>query len=376
MNIKTTLMSSVAAAALFAVAAPAHAGTVANGNDTSSVTLSGHFNYAVMYMDDGEAASTTIVNNNNSTTRGRIVVKGKLNEAVSVGAVSEWAMGSSSSNQVSPSTSTTQGTPVGTGAFFTERHTYVKFDHKQFGSVRLGQTSEATDGNGEKNMTGATDVVYGGNTVVGNAIALRRNNGATAPTTVTVGDLIRHGGEGTRSDVVRYDTPSFGGFGIATSYQADGSADVSGSFSGKFGGFAVGASYGYASLSGSSTTDENTHGGSIAVGHDSGLNFRASMGQVEFKAASRDEAENWSVGGGYKAKLIGTGSTNFAIDYSEFENVSANDDKLTLLSIGVVQNTDAGVNFYLGYQLFQAEQASNVDYEDASTIMAGTKVVF
>ncbi len=380
MNIKTTLKSSVAAAALFAVAAPAHAGTVSNGNDTASVTLSGHFNYGVLYMDDGEQSAVTIAGNNNSRTRGRIVVKGKLNEAVSVGAVSEWGMQSNSSSSVSPSDPSAAGTnpTVGTDNQFDQRHTYIKFDHKQFGSVRLGQTSQATDGITENNMTGATDIVYGGNTVVGNAIHLRRSTAASSaqPSTRTVGSFMNSAGEGGRVDTIRYDTPSFGGFGIATSYQSNGSADVAARFSGKFGGFALDAGYGYTNTSGASTTIENSHGGSIAVGHDSGLNLRVSGGQSEFKATTRDEAQTWSVGGGYNAKLISTGTTHFAVDYTVNENATANDDELTIFSIGVEQDTDAGVKFYLGYQLFQAEQAANVDYDDASTVMAGTKVFF
>ncbi len=379
MNIKTTLKSSVAAAALFAVVAPAQAGTVSNGNDTASVTLSGHFNYGVLWMSDGEASRTTIAGNNNSRTRGRIVVKGKLNEAVSVGAVSEWGMQSNSSSSVSPANSTNTGNPtVGTDNQFDQRHTYIKFDHKQFGSVRLGQTSQATDGITENNMTGATDIVYGGNTVVGNGIHLRRSTAASSaqPSATTVGSFINSAGEGGRVDTIRYDTPSFGGFGIATSYQGNGSADVAATFSGKFGGFAVDAGYGYQALSGASTTFENAHGGSIAVGHDSGFNIRVSGGQQEFKAVNRDEATTWSVGGGYKAKLISAGTTNFAVDYTVNEHANANDDELTLFSIGVEQETDAGVKFYLGYQLFQAERANNVDFDDASTVMAGTKVFF
>jgi len=375
-NIKTTLMSSVAAAALLAVAAPAHAGSVSNGNDTASVTLSGHFNQALLWMDDGEASALAVAGNSNSASRGRIVVKGKLNEAVSVGAVSEWGMSTSNSSTVSPSSSTTQGVTDGTDSNFSVRHRYVKFDHKRLGSVRLGHTSNATDGIIEQNMTGAADVVYGGNTVVGNAIALRRDNGATAPSTVTVGDLNAGAGEGSRQDTVRYDTPTFGGFAAKASYNGDGSSSAAGTFSGKFGGFAVGAGIGYSALAGSSTTLDNEIGGSIAVGHDSGLNIRAQYGEIENKAVARDDTTTWSVGGGYNAKLISAGTTHFAIDYTVNENATANDDELKLFSIGVVQDTDAGVKFYLGYQLFQAEQANSVDYEDASTIMAGTKVVF
>ncbi len=378
MNIKTTLKSSVAAAALFAVVAPAQAGSVSNGNDTASVTLSGHFNKTLMWMDSGDASRLTIAGNHNSETRARIVVKGKLNEAVSVGAVSEYAMETNRTSSVSPANTAGTGNPeVGSDGYFTKRHTYVKFDHKQFGSVRLGSTSEANDSITEMNMTGATDVVYGGNILVGGAINLQRTNAAPGVfTTTTVGSLFENAGEGGRTDTVRYDTPNVAGFTAAVSYQADQSSSAAIRWGGKFGGFNVAAGYGGTNEAAASTTQELTHGGSVAVGHDSGFNVRAKYGQTEFKGATRDESELWSFGAGYKAKLISAGNTNFAFDYILSENASANGDEMVMYNIGVEQETDAGVKFYLGYQLFQGEQAGGVDYEDASTILAGTKVFF
>jgi len=58
MTIKTTLKTSVAVAALFAVAAPvvsspAEAG-LANGND-NGVVISGAINRSLMYVDNGSA---------------------------------------------------------------------------------------------------------------------------------------------------------------------------------------------------------------------------------------------------------------------------------------------------------------------------------
>ncbi len=378
MNIKTTLKSSVAAAALFAVVAPAQAGTVSNGNDTASVTLSGHFNKMLMWMDSGDASRLTIAGNHNSETRARIVVKGKLNEAVSVGAVSEYAMETNRTSSVSPANTAGTGNPeVGSDGYFTKRHTYVKFDHKQFGSVRLGWTSEANDSITEMNMTGATDVVYGGNILVGGAINLQRTNAAPGVfTTTTVGSLFENAGEGGRTDTVRYDTPTVGGFTAAASFQADQSSSAAIRWGAKFGAFKVQAGYGGTNESAASTTQELTHGGSVAVGHDSGFSVRAKYGQTEFKGATRDESELWSFGAGYKAKLISAGNTNFAFDYILSENASANGDEMVMYNIGVEQETDAGVKFYLGYQLFQGEQAGGVDYEDASTILAGTKVFF
>lgn len=379
MNIKTTLKTSVAAAALFAIAAPVSAGTVSNSNDTASVTLSGHFNKAVLWMDDGQNSRVTVVGNNNSRTRGRIVVKGKLNEAVNYVALSEWGMESNTSSSVSPgdTTANINSSPeVGSDANFDQRHTMIRMGHKSFGSIRLGQTSEANDGITENNMTGASDVVYGGNTVVGNGIHLRRSNSTTTASGTTVGSLINSAGEGGRTDTIRYDTPSFGGFSAAASFQGDQSTSYAIRYGGKFGGIKVAAGFGGTIEGGSQSTADSSMGGSIALGHDSGLSVRASGGQVKFDRANSDNGTTLSFGAGYKANIVSAGSTNFAVDWTRNENATADDDQLDIFSIGVEQETDAGVKFYLGYQLFSAEQANNVDYDDASTVMAGTKVFF
>jgi hypothetical protein len=374
-NIKTTLKTSVAAAALFAVAAPAAAGTVSNSNDTASVTLSGHFNKAVLWMSDGEASRVSIVGNNNSRTRGRIVVKGKLNEAVNYVALSEWGMESNTSSTVSASDNDTGASPeVGSDANFDQRHTMIRMSHKSFGSIRLGQTSEANDGITENNMTGAADVVYGGNTVVGNGIHLRVD-GATLASSVTVGDFLVSGGEGGRTDTIRYDTPTFGGLSAAASFQGDQSFSYGLRYGGKMGGIKIKAGYGGTVEGGSGSENELSHGGSIALGHDSGFSLRAAGGVKTKKADGVDHGWNWSVGGGYKANLISAGSTNFAFDYTRSANGDTDADEMDLYSIGVEQETDAGVKFYLGYQLFSAEQGI-VEYDNASTVMAGTKVFF
>lgn len=379
MNIKTTLKTSVAAAALFAVAAPVSAGTVSNSNDTASVTLSGHFNKAVLWMSDGEASRVSIVGNNNSRTRGRIVVKGKLNESVNYVALSEWGMESNTSSSVSPGdTAVTVATPeVGADAQFDQRHTMIRMGHKSFGSIRLGQTSEANDGITEANFTGAADVVYGGNTVVGNGIHLRTDtqSDATPATATTVGSFINSAGEGGRTDTIRYDTPSFGGFSAAASFQADQSFSYGFRYGGKFGGIKVAARYGGTVEGASASANELSHGGSVALGHDSGFSLRANGGIQTKEANNADHAWTLSFGGGYKANIVSTGSTNFAIDWTRNHNGSTDADEMDLLSVGVEQETDAGVKFYLGYQLFSAEQGA-VEYDNASTVMAGTKVFF
>ena len=380
MKINKILKASVAAAALFAVAVPvAEAGTVSGSNDTASVTLSGHFNYGVLMLSDGEATKVVSANNANSETSARIVATGKVNEAVSVSGVMEWGFGSNNSNTMSPCNSAvTTATPeVGTDSTFTERNTYVKFTHKTLGALTVGHDSDIMDGVTEQNMTGATDIIYGGNTGIGNGILLRTSTSSSAvpASATTVGAFIASVGNGGRQDVIKYQTPSFAGFSGGASFHANQSSGYAVTWGGKMGGFDIGASYGYTLQGGSGSNLDDAHGASIAIGHDSGLNLRVSGGVANKTASNVDHQWNFSVGGGYKADLISTGKTNFAFDWGRYENITTDADKMDMFAIGVEQDTAAGVQFYLGYQLFMAEQGA-VEYDNASTVMAGTKVYF
>jgi len=380
-NIKTTLKSSVAAAALLAIAAPAQAGSIANGKDTASVTLSGHFNKAVLWQESGSASAVSFVDNTASSSRARIIAKGKMNEAVSVSGVFEWGMSTNLDGNVTPvDTATTltsandHGDGVGSG-FFTVRHSYVKFDHKQLGSVSLGHTSQATDGAAENNMTGATDVVYGGSLIGSGGIHLQANNAAdNVFTTKIVGDFFSNG-DGGRTDVIKYTTPSFGGFSVSASADSDSQADVAASFGGKFGGFAVDATIGYGNDSGGSDTVENVTMGSVAVGHDSGINARMSYQTTDNKGTTNKENDQLSIGLGYKAKLTSMGSTNFAVDYIVANDVESKGSEGKAYIFGVEQTTDAGVNFYLGGSFIETD-ITGTSYEDVTTVIAGTKVFF
>jgi len=384
-NIKTTLKSSVAVAALFAVVAPAHAGSVSNGNDTTSVTLSGHFNKQVVLLSDGEASKVAITDNNGSRSRGRIIAKGKLNEAVDIGAVAEWSFARNNTGGASPGAS--NGADVGTrtsDTTFDVRHSYLSMKHKSFGGINLGWTSNAVDGIMENSLNGAGDVVYPSSGIF-NGIHLRTEGSLSTAnaTSVTVGTLQSENVEGTRQSVIRYDSPTFAGFGVKVSTSTEDTTAASLNYGAKFAGFQVAAGVGFSNTSGDNVSDSyatdlnESYGGSIAVLHDSGINARFAYSTGEVKnSTTRDDPTTMSFGLGYKAKLTSMGSTNFAVEYTIDKDAAVNDDELKTLQIGVLQATDAGINFYTGYSLFQGERAAGVEYEDAMAVTVGAKVFF
>lgn len=385
MNIKTTLKTSVAAAALFAVAVPSvEAGTISNGNG-NSVTISGQINKAFMYVDDGKSEGSAIVDNDNSGSRFRIIGSGKVNEALSVGTALEVEFQDNAGNNFalddsnSAGAATAANNDAGFGqATFAQRRMEAYFSHKQFGKLSIGQGPTASDGTAETSLSGAGMAAGGGFIFNGGAVKIRTANQANNVfTAATFGDKTSNLDGASRSDRLRYDTPSFGGFSVGTSYLSDGRADVAARYSGKFGGVAVKGAASYLNQAGASTSTEDQYVISVAAEHDSGLNVRGQYGEATFKASNRDDQSTWSIGVGYDASLSSMGQTSFVTSYTVDENVAANDEELTFYDFGVVQHiSDAGTELYLGVTFVEFEDATATQYEDAMWVLAGTRIKF
>ena len=385
MNIKTTLMSSVAAAALFAVAVPAQAGSVSNGSDAMSVTLSGQFNKGMWYHNNGEDSGVYQGDNGGASSRARIIAKGKVNEAVSVGGVYEWSMQSSDAGTLDPADGVgatgINGTEAGTDAFFTVRHGYVSFDHKQMGTLKLGHTSPAGDGASEVGGSGSlqygTANLFAGSVSLNNSVTNATVTGAAAGGVVgsDVG-AYRVAVDGTRTSLIRYDTPSIAGFKVGVSHTNEQETGIEGSFSGKMADFTLAAKLAYRNLAASSTTIDNVVLGGVSVGHASGISADFNYGKQDLKAAAGRDPIAWAAGLNFNADLTSMGKTTFRAAYSMAEDAITVGDELTGMFIGVDQGVADGVSVYLGAQLDEVDTKAATSYDDVATVFAGTKIVF
>ena len=85
MNIKTILKSSVAASALFAIAAP-----VATTAMAAELVMSGHISRVIMHADDGTASKVFFTGpGGGGSGRVRWVASGTLSDSVTAGATLE-----------------------------------------------------------------------------------------------------------------------------------------------------------------------------------------------------------------------------------------------------------------------------------------------
>jgi len=381
-NIKTTLKASVAAAALFAVAVPvAEAGSISNGNG-NSVTISGQVNKAVLYFDDGKTERAAVVDNDNSGTRFRILGSGKVNEAVSVGTAIEVEFQDNAANNYSIGDASASNGGTGTDAFgqstFNQRRAEAYIKHKQFGKISIGQGPTASDGTAETSLSGAGMAAGGGVNFNDAGQSIRTSNQAdNVFGTTTWGDKMTNLDGLSRSDRVRYDSPTFAGFQVSGSALSGGAGDVALRYGGKFGGVAVKAAASYVNRASQSTTVDSQWVISAAAEHESGINVRGQFGKTDNSAALRDDGQIWAVGLGYDASLTSMGTTSFAVGYLVNEDIAVNGDEVTMVDFGIVQHIkDAGTELYAAVTLLEFDDATTTSFEDATSIIAGTRIKF
>ncbi|MBM3565339.1 MAG: hypothetical protein FJX42_04410 [Alphaproteobacteria bacterium] len=406
MNMKTLLKTSVAAAALVAVAAPTMAqSNFETGQPKVKLKLFGHVNKSLMWMDDGHNGRTFVGDHGAVSTRMGFLATAPVTADVNFGALweVEWKENNLRAVSVYNSPASSGGnTDYNQGdSSFVIRHQDVWVNHKQFGKLSLGQGSTAGDASMEANLSGATMVTGVGTTLIGTGTIMYDKAGK-AYTSTTLGSVFYYpAGQGaplsTRIDRVRYDTPRFMGFAAAASFSSGGEGAAGITYRKKVAAFDIDGRIGYGNISGISTVMEDYVGMSLAVLHDSGLNGSISHGRVNYKpatsgGATRSDAK-WTGGSiGYIAKIFGAGPTQFAVDYYATSNAMngtvntattgaavGNDWDGTTFGLGVQQSfSDIGADIYLGYRNFSISTPSSVasNIDDVNTVITGIRVSF
>ena len=368
------MQTSVAAAALFAFtaaySAPASAAddSFKSGNK-NALKMSGQVNRAVMWVDNGDESEFFHVDNDNSSTRIRWVGKASVTDNVDVGLLWETQFESNSTANVNFAGNDGDAGPGGFG----ERKMDVWLDHKDFGKLTLGQGDPASNGTAEITLSGTDVILYAGIADTAGGIKFRSST-TTGPSIGAVWGN-QHDGR-SRTDRIRYDSPKFMGFMASASHIQGGLWDVVLRHAGKFGQFKTKAAIAYTDLSQTSGTNEDQVNGSIAVLHDSGLN-------VTFSAGTRDNTgkkddDHIYVALGYIAKLTSLGTTRFAVDYGNADDVAADGDDFETFGIAMTQNLkEVSTDLYITFRNHQLDRtAPNTNFDDINVVIAGGRVKF
>jgi len=386
---KNVLKTSVAAGALFALAAPV-AGTAhadfKNQNSKVNLTIGGQIVRSLIWADDGEHSQLFHVDGRTTGTRLRYIVSGQLTESIKVGGLIEHDVGQSNDGYTFDYGITGDSSTYGTGSTsgatgndrysdktsFGIRHHFVSFEHKSLGKLSIGQTNSASNGTMEQSLTGTGNMTLTGATMLSKIRFTTGTNGAfstvgAASSTTTLDGL-------SRDDVIRYDTPTFGGFKLATSMQDEGTFDVAAFYSGKIAGLSVKAATHYANIEAGSGGQQWGVAGSIK--HASGFALRANYGgKREDNSGLKTKA--WMVGGSYAAKLSSLGDSIFYVEYYNAEDVQTAGHEMDTLYIGAVQKLDSiGSEMGIVYGKHSLDDTAGTDYNDIDAVMFQTKLNF
>jgi hypothetical protein len=237
--------------------------TARKGNRKVSLTVSGWVGQQVTFWDDG-VESNTYVHDLGSTLGSHVKFTGsaQISPGWSAGYVLQIeAIGSDSLTMNADNVdgpAALVGTPNGVQTL--QSYWFVKSD--QLGKIGVGKQSQASDNtailvDGSGSLVPANWVAFDTNN-----FAIRTAGGGTVVNPFTGGDKTWgsfgncYGGgawgdcNGAPMNVVRYDSPTFGGFSVSASWGEDDMWDVAARYAGEWGGFKLAAAVAYNEITG------------------------------------------------------------------------------------------------------------------------------
>lgn len=343
-----------------------------NFRDHTTIQVYGQINEGILVFDDGEESTNYgLVGNANSSNRLGITSNTDFD--------SGWNMFSNIEFEYVPHRSSvldqTDKNAADYGFDKTNfRKIEIALDHERYGKLWLGQGSMASDGSAEVDFSGTGVISYSAVSDIGGGL-FRLDDG-------TLSDISTNGAYNnydglSRKMRVRYDTPSFSGFTLKTSYGQDvlndedaSLYDVAATYEGDYDTIKVGAAIAYAHNDGNDAD--------IVSGSVSGLHTPTGL-SLTFAGASHDTDRDSTYGYaklGLEREFFSVGSTAFAIDYYSGKDITIEGSDSSSYAFAMVQNVDNwNSQWYVGIRQYSYDDEDG-EYEDGLSTMAGLRVRF
>ncbi len=359
--------------------------TARKGNRKVSLTVSGWVGQQVMFWDDG-GESNVYVHDLGSTLGSHVKFTGsaQISPGWSAGYVLHIEAVSNDSLAISQNVSSSS---PGVGVL--QSYWFIKSD--QLGKVSVGKQSQASDNtailvDGSGSLVPANWVAFDAN-----AFFIRRSDTGVLLNRIfgSIGGCVGGGAwgdcNGVPMNVVRYDSPTFGGFSVSASWGEDDMWDIAARYAGEFSGFKLAAAAAYNENSSESFLPASTDGdtfkyfqaGAFLMHVPTGLFAYGAYGKSEYDVTAGD-SETWYGKVGLRTRLSALGHTVF---YGEYEDVDATGAAFTnsgaiagefvngmeMWGAGIVQEIDAAaMSVWVKYRTIEA---------DASTLSNGGVVI-
>ena len=334
-------------------------------------TLYGQVNFTYQSFDDGETTTDGIVDNGNWNTRLGFLYNKAFGD-FTLRARFESGLGLRNSAGISQ-----EFTPDWVDWQRTALRWFEVAVDSPYGTLSAGQGSSASDGTAglDDSFTfhaGATDTSDGFA-----SFRFRDTDGNLSD--VSVG-RVNDSFDGARRFRVRYDTPAFRGFTLASSYginvltEGDDNNyyDVAMRWVGNLGDVAVRSAVGYQWVDNPDAANSERLAGSISAIHTpTGLNFAVSAGQLI------DGPSYYWMRAGWRFDLLPVGTTSLSVDYYNGSDFVSDGAETENYGIYAVQTIDAAsVDIYAGWRRLTYSDNSGTSYQDAAGFLMGVRFAF
>lgn len=338
---------------------------VSSGNDKYKVALSGQVHRAVLYANNNAESEVFHVDSDMASSRFRIEGEAKYNDDITVGTNIELEVESNSTADIEFDSDSNSAT-------IKDRKVEFTVDSKTYGKLWVGQGSTASDGTTEVDLSNTDIVAYSGMGDIASGLNFS-DNGVVAEVRPTVGSVFGNLDGLGRDDRLRYDTPRFNGFNLATSVLDNGDWDVAGRYSSEINGAKVAAAVSYA-VDTSAASDRTRLGGSASVLLENGLNATVSLAREDDDLSDAPDAENAYVKLGYQFNPTELGLTAVSVDLGQTCDLNLSGDEATSAGIAFVQQVDSiATDFYASYRWMELDR-DNTDFHDFHAAIIGARI--
>ncbi|OQX09825.1 MAG: hypothetical protein BWK76_21675 [Desulfobulbaceae bacterium A2] len=337
------------------------------GEKQIKVNISGQVNRAVTQADDSQGNEYYFVDHSTSGSRVNLTASTPMGDNLTLGSRIEVAIAPDNSALVSQSNQSP-------GDSFNQRWAEVSLAGKRYGKLSLGKGDTASNTTAEADLSGTlavqnssvSDIVYG--------MLFREREGKRALTTIKLSTAFSNLDGLSRESRLRYDTPSFHGFSLASSLVSKQRSDAALYWDGQ--------GYGFKSVARAAIADPNLpqaglrYDGSFSVLHNrSGLNFTCAAGMQESDLGADDTNLYGKIG--WLARLNHFGPTAFIIDSTWAENTPAAHDVGYATGLGVNQFFDEfNTELYLQYRRFSLDRFTGPAVGDLKATTLGARFRF
>ena len=335
-------------------------------SDGTVIRFSGQLNMGVLHYDDGQDDFTNFVDNDNSSSRVRFQI---------LSTSGDWKFESTLEAEYQPLASNVVSQlneePDWDFPATNIRKAEVAFANEHFGKLWLGQGSMASDGTAEVDNSGTSVIAYSSLSDTAGGYFFRFAGDDLSD--ITVGSSFSNFDGLGRKLRVRYDTPTFHGFGLRTSYGEDALAglnnplyDVAAVYGGEFEQLDLDAAIGFSRNEGS---DTDILSGSISGLHKpTGLSLTLAGGR-EYNDSV--EGRYGYVKLGYQHEFFDIGSTAFSVDYYFGNDIAAAGSDSASVGLAAVQNIDKyNLQLWALWRDYDYDD-DNADYDNGQAVFGG-----